>query len=392
MIKYLSISLTSLCVINLHVHGMRLNNQYIQNDKTSRFCSIEYVKNCCKSFNLLNENAQGSSINIQELFDCEGQENTPGHIDPQIFEVRVDDKKYIFKCAIDRGISEIEGSNIAASCLCNNWHYKTTIPKWGNLEINFCPIKHCKLINTQINGKEKQVALELMDLALGVNYDEWLEKHNLTNIPLDTLRKVAYCVGYAIGYMHNQNLCHNDLHGGNIKIYQENDCLIISIIDFESSKKINKSEDCFKDIQLAVLEDFFKTPVVKYPKINIENDGLIEKLAKEADNLFEQIMSFFDGYFSLRSDGFIGNLSYFEKLSRTWCISSMSNIDSHVKKGYTNVLQLSDYLVEHIRHIYDKFSSHLITDNEKNIQDIERNIIELILKQKTNIKTNYSLK
>lgn len=262
------------------------------------------------------EESSGHSLfpyyDIEEKPTWEGDTNTEGYRDPQVFLYRSyngmnDKKEFVIKAVLARCNAELEGSDALIKHLNGQLAFfpKTTT------ELQFFPIIFSEYIEKEVYVKgrkeKRRILLELMERAPGIPISNWFFTRYFDNIysQYDEVMDVYHKIGNAVAYMHNLGITHHDLHGRNILMYRNQSTTVCSIIDWDrphfSTEQTNNSS--VSDINKFAFESYMGSGIIgdikEYSSLNtIEAKKQITHRINMCTNALE---GFLKGYVEIRS-------------------------------------------------------------------------------------------
>lgn len=269
---------------------------------------------------------------IEEKISWEGDTNTEGYRDPQIFIYKSyngqEQKEFVVKAVLARSDGELRGSNALVEHLGNNLTFME-----GSTELRFFPILFHQYVESEIQkNNEKQrvnVLLELMDRAPGIPLRNWFYEryNNNTFSNYKEVQDMYHSIGNAVACMHNQGVSHHDLHMRNILIAKSSsNGTICSIIDWDRPKFTTDSY--LSDIEKFAFEAFLTHGAIG----DSRGYKSLKLVAREAQMLhrtrmgYNALTGFLCGYIGVRAqEYYLSDLySFVQKIrdyfSTTFCV------------------------------------------------------------------------
>ncbi|MDR1234156.1 MAG: hypothetical protein LBJ92_03375 [Holosporales bacterium] len=224
------------------------------------------------------------SSSAQELSEFNGDSNTHGVNDPQIYGVaRMPGSKWsnIVKSLIERARREVDGAQLVARVFgmdpvfdgvrCYVPQYISIISVDGRISR---PVPLLEFDADSI--LPGQTCFQFMDLAPGVTLYRYLEERMFGSVA--SLLPIFGKLGRAMGAMHAAGCYHMDLHEFNIIVDPRSDTM--SFIDFQDALVLSAVDpdgctDDFRKTFWSICKDYFLKPVIADPSIFDERNRCI---------------------------------------------------------------------------------------------------------------------
>lgn len=304
---------------------------------------------------------------IEEKPDWEGNTNTEGYRDPQIFIYKsyngINEKKeFVIKAVLARCADELEGSNKLIKYL----NGQLTFSPNTTTELRFSPILFSEYTEKEVyvrGVREKcRILLELMERAPGIPISNWFFTRYFNNdySQYNEVMGVYHNIGNAVAYMHNRGITHYDLHGHNLLMHQNGSTTVCSIIDWDRPilSEEETIDSCSHDIYKFALEPFIRFRVIGGMKEyeSLDAIGAEKQMIHRINMCYKALEGFLKGYVKIRSSVLSMTLEALETEAEWYAINMFCCIFELSKEyKYGNFSSLGNLVKNNALKLFNEF-------------------------------------